>query len=114
MLNIGRAYRKIVLNFGMPMGAAQLRHAVHAQHGGKATLVTKLPIKDIHDGQTVWEGVVYIFDLEGHPGATGANAWSSLVEGSANRRFFSVLHLDGIRSPLDAVRAAIAIEHKAL
>ena len=29
------------------------------------------------------------------------------VEGSDKRRFYALLHLDGIRSPIDAVRAAI-------
>lgn len=41
------------------------------------------------------------------------DAWSSPIEGSARRRFFAVLHLGGIRSPQDAVRAAIVAEHKA-
>jgi hypothetical protein len=35
------------------------------------------------------------------------------VEGSDKRRFYAVLHLGGIRSPLDAVRAAIVAERKA-
>jgi len=40
-------------------------------------------------------------------------AWSSSIEGSTKRRFFAVLHLGGIRSPQDAVRAAIVAEHRA-
>jgi len=39
--------------------------------------------------------------------------WSSPVEGSDKRRFYAVLHLGGIRSPLDAVWAAIVAERKA-
>jgi hypothetical protein len=39
--------------------------------------------------------------------------WSSPIEGSDKRRFYAVLHLGGIRSPLDAVRAAIVAERKA-
>jgi hypothetical protein len=57
-------------------------------------------------------GTVHIFDLEGHPKATKAHAWSSPVEGSDERRFHAVLHLGGIRSALDAVRAAIMAEHR--
>ena len=53
---------------------------------------------------------MHVFDLEGHPRATRAYAWSSRVEGSERRRFYAVLHLRGIRSPLDAVRAAIGAE----
>jgi hypothetical protein len=61
-----------------------------------------------------WEGVVHVFNLEGHPKATRAYAWSSPLEGSDRRRFYAVLHLGGIRirSPLDAVRAAIVAERR--
>jgi hypothetical protein len=38
-------------------------------------------------------------------------AWSSLVEGSETRRFFAVLRIGAIESPVDAVRAAIVAEH---
>jgi hypothetical protein len=55
---------------------------------------------------------VHVFDLEGHPKATRAYAWSSPVEGSDKRRFYAVLHLGGIRSPLDAVRAAIVAKRR--
>jgi hypothetical protein len=97
----------------MDVGADQLKQAVEGQHGGTAVLVDALPVKEVFDGKTVWEGIVHVFDLEGHPKATRAYAWSSPVDGSSNRRFYAVLHLGGIRSPLDAVRAAIVAEHKA-
>jgi hypothetical protein len=96
----------------MEVSSNELRKAVEAQHGGAATLVTKLPIKELFKGKTVWEGVVHIFDLDGHPSATRAYAWSSPIEGSDKPQFFAVLHLGGIRSPLDAVRAAIVAEHR--
>ena len=57
-------------------------------------------------------GAVHVFDLEGHPKATGAYAWSPPVEGSDKRRFYALLHLGSIRSPLDAVRATIVAEHR--
>ena len=97
----------------MEVSADQLKQAVEGQHGGKAVLVDALPVKELYQGQTVWEGVVHVFDLEGHPKATRAYAWSSPVEGSDRRRFYAVLHLGGIRSPLDAVRAAIVAERRA-
>lgn len=84
----------------------QLKQAVESQHGGTAALVDALPVKEVFDGKPVWEGIVHIFDLDGHPKATRAYARSSLVEGSTKRRFYAVLHLGGIRSLLDAVRAA--------
>lgn len=90
----------------------QLKQAIEAQHGGTATLVQSVPVKEVLDGKTVWEGVVHVFDLAGHPRATRAYAWSSPVEGSDKRRFFAVLHMGGIKSPVDAVRAAIVAERR--
>ncbi|MBA2525304.1 MAG: hypothetical protein H0V18_05895 [Pyrinomonadaceae bacterium] len=84
--------------------------AVESQHGGAATLAQSVPVKETHAGGTVWEGVVHVFDLEGHPTASRAYAWSSPIEGSDKRRFFAVLHAGPVKSPLDAVRAAIIAE----
>jgi hypothetical protein len=91
---------------------ADLKRAIEVQHGGHATLGQSVPIKETHNGQTVWEGVVHVFDLEGNLKATRAYAWSSPIEGSDKRRFFAVLHMGPIQSPLDAVRAAIVAEHR--
>ena len=91
---------------------SDLQQAVEAQHGGTATLAQTVPIHETFNRQVVWDGVVHVFDLDGHPSATRAYAWSSPIEGSNKRRFYAVLHLGGIRSPLDAVRAAIVAEHR--
>jgi hypothetical protein len=61
---------------------------------------------------TVWEGIVHVFELEGHPKTTRAYAWSSPIEGSDKRRFFAVLHQPPITSPVGAVRAAIVQERR--
>ena len=90
----------------------QLREAVENMHGGTATLVQSVPVLETFEGATVWEGVVHVFDLSGHPKATRAYAWSSPIEGSTKRRFFAVLHLPPITSPVEAVRAAIVAENR--
>jgi hypothetical protein len=92
----------------------ELRCAIESQHGGVATFVEPIPVEETFDGKTVWKGVVHVFDLSGHPKATRAYAWSSPIEGSDNRRFFAVLHTGAIKSPQDAVRAAIVAEHRVL
>jgi hypothetical protein len=94
----------------MDVSVDQLQRAIEGQHGGKAVLVEAVPVKETFLGHAVWEGTVHVFDLEGHPKATRAYAWSSPIEGSDKRRFYTVLHLDGIRSAVDAVRAAIVAE----
>jgi hypothetical protein len=91
---------------------SQLKSAVESQHGCPATLVQAVPVKETFGGKTVWEGVVHIFRLIGHPTAKEAYAWSSTIEGSDKRRFFAVLHLPPITSPVEAVRAAIVAEHR--
>lgn len=90
----------------------QLLQAVESMHHCKARLTQSVPVKETHDATTVWEGVVHVFDLEGHPMASTAYAWSSPIEGSNKRRFFAVLHLPPVTSPVEAVRAAIIEEHR--
>jgi len=92
---------------------SELKQALENMHGGKATLVQSAPIKETFLGKTVWEGIVHVFDLKGNPKATRAYAWSSPIEGSTKRRFFAVLHMGAIKSPKDAVRAAIVVERRA-
>jgi len=90
----------------------QLKEAVQRTHGCSARLAQSVPIREAFARQTVWEGVVHVFDLEGHPTASRAYAWSSPIEGSDKRRFFAVLHAGPIKSPVDAVRAAIVAESR--
>ena len=89
----------------------ELKQAVEHQHGGAAIFFESVPVIEDFQGKTVWEGVVHVFDLVGNTQSTRAYACSSPIEGSDKRRFFTVLHLGAIRSPQDAVRAAIVAEH---
>ena len=45
----------------------QLKEAVERMHGGAATLAQSVPIRETFEGKTVWEGVVHVFELAGHP-----------------------------------------------
>jgi len=89
-----------------------LKEAVESQHGGTATFVQSVPIREEHEGSVVWDGTVAVFDLTGHPTAKRAYAWSyELPDGK--RRFFAVLHMPPIIGPREAVRAAIVAEQRA-
>ena len=90
---------------------SELKQAVESQHGGRATYVQSVPIKETHGGQTVWDGTVAVFDLADHPKAKRAYAWSYAME-DGRRMFFAVLHIPPVTSPRDAVRAAIVAESK--
>ena len=76
---------------------SSLIDAIESQHGGTATFAQSVPVKETHNGQTVWEGVVHVFDLEGHAKAKRAYDWSSSIEESDKRRFFAVLHMGSIK-----------------
>src|SRR5437764_7416559 len=93
--------------------ADELKKAVEKMHGSTATLAQSVPVRETFEGKPVWEGVVHVFDLAGHPTAIRAYAWSSPIEGSTKRRFFAVLHQPPVDSPQAAVRAAIVAEHRA-
>jgi hypothetical protein len=97
----------------MDVDARQLQETVERMHGGKARLVQSVPVREKFAREMVWEGVVHVFALTGHPTATQAYAWSSPIEGSDKRRFFAVLHQPPVTSPVEAVRAAIVAEQKA-
>lgn len=96
----------------MEVSVDQLQRAVEAQHRCKAAFVQVEAVAETFGGRTVWEGLVHVFDLEGHPTATRAYAWSSPIEGSNKRRFYAVLHVPPISSPADAVRAAIVADSR--
>ena len=98
----------------MEVATSERKMAIETQRGGTATLAQSVPVRETFKGSTVWEGVVHVFDLAGHPKATRAYAWSSPIEGSDKRRFFAVLHMGPIKSPVDAVRAAIVAENRGL
>jgi hypothetical protein len=96
----------------MDVESTELHKAVESMHDCKAHLAQSVPVRERHGDATVWEGIVHVFDLTGHPKATRAYAWSSPIEGSDKRRFFAVLHLPPITSPVEAVRAAIVAENR--
>ena len=89
-----------------------LKKAIYDLHGCKATWVRSVPVKETYQMETVWEGVVQVFDLIDHPTANRCYAWSHAVDDSEKRKFFAVLHQGPVDSPEKAVRAAITHEYK--
>jgi hypothetical protein len=89
-----------------------LQRAILDLHGCKSTWVESVPVKEVFEGETVWEGVVEVFDLQDHPTASRCYAWSHGVDDSKKRKFFAVLHQGPVKSPKNAVRAAIVSENR--
>jgi hypothetical protein len=70
-------------------------------------------IKHLHgvESKTVWEGVVEVFELIGHPKARKVYAWAHDADGK-RKRHITVLHLAPVNSPQAAVKAAIVQEFR--
>ena len=60
----------------------RLKHAVETQHGGTARLIQVTPVDERHDGKATWRGIVYVFELTGHPTANRVYAWSRFQYGN--------------------------------
>ena len=88
---------------------AALADAVRHAHGATATFVECVPVVERLGGRVVWDRAVVVFDLEGHPRAKRAYAWSAASQSGGRARVFTtVLHEGPIDSPVSAVRASIA------
>ena len=82
----------------------KLKAAIEGQHGGTAHLAYIDALSEGHQGSPVEGGIVFVFDLDGHPEAARAYGWTSQV-GEDERRFHVVLHVPPIASVQDAVRS---------
>jgi hypothetical protein len=92
----------------------ELRDAIHRLHGVDATHSESVPVKEVFDGRTVWEGIVEVFHLTGHPKTDTVYAWLHDT-GDPEKPFrpVTVLRIHPALSPVDAVRAFIVQEFRA-
>ena len=90
-----------------------LLQAIERLHECSAAFVQDHKVREEHNGQVAWKGVVSQFRLRGHPEASVCYAWSSPVEDSARRKFYAVLHIPPVDSPQAAVRASIVSDYRA-
>ncbi len=91
----------------------ELRDVIKRLHGSDASHVETVPVKEVFQGQTVWEGEVEVFDLHGHSEASRVYAWAHETEDADRpKRHVTVLHIPPVVSPQAAVRAAIIQEYR--
>jgi hypothetical protein len=76
-------------------------HGVSGQHAGSVAVHEKF------EGKTVWQGIVEVFEIKGHPQARFAYAWSYKAD-NGEQQFVTVLGMPPVSSAQDAVRAYIA------
>ena len=89
----------------------ELQGVIHELHGAKATHRESVPVHETWQGKTIWDGVVEVFDLKGHPKTHRAYAWSHDTDDPKHpKRHVTVLHIPPATSPKTAVQAAIMQE----
>ena len=91
----------------------ELRDVIRRLHGADAEHVESVPVKETFQGNTVWEGVVEVFNLIGPATPSKVYAWSHETDDPDKpRRHVTVLHAHPITSARDTVRAAIVQEFR--
>jgi hypothetical protein len=86
----------------------ELKEVIRKLHGAEAEHVETVPITESHEGQTVWQGEVEVFDLHDHPKASRIYAWTHETDDSETpRRTVTVLHIPPVTSPRKAVQVSI-------
>jgi hypothetical protein len=89
----------------------KMARAIRDLHGLQSTHVRSEPIRETFAGKTVWEGVVEVFSVRGHPRAGLVYAWSHDTDEGA-RRYVAVLGVPPVNTAVDAVRAGVMAEIK--
>ena len=91
----------------------RVKLALEHLHGCSAVHSKTVPVHEVFQGRTVWQGHVEVFDLTGHPKAKRAYAWSHLDGDKDDReRFVAVLEIPPVESAETAVRASIMADAK--
>ncbi len=78
--------------------------AITNTHGAEAKLIERVDVDERFQGEPVWQGEVLVFELADHPDSDRCYCWE--VDG----RVTAVLGVQGIDSPIKAVRASILAE----
>jgi hypothetical protein len=88
-----------------------LQNVIRILHKAKASHVESVPVKEVFQGKTIWDGVVEVFDLKGHPKTNRVYAWAYATDDPKHPwRHVTVLHIPPAISPQTAVQAAIMQE----
>ena len=88
-----------------------IRLVVEVMHNCAAKHERSVPVIEMFGKDEIWEGVVEIFALTGHPNAKLCYAWN-FADDDAEPHYVAVLELPPVSSPHTAVRAAIASGQK--
>lgn len=88
----------------------ELQKAISDLYGSDSTHVETVPVKEVFEGETMWDGEVEVFDLADHPETDRVYAWA-YDDDQGEKRVVTVLHIPPATTPENAVRASIASEY---
>lgn len=91
---------------------AELSHAIERLHGCHASFREAAEVHERFGDAPVWDGLIYVFDLEGHPKAGQCYAWAEERDEPPGRKLYTVLKVGPVDSPEKALRAAIIRDSK--
>jgi hypothetical protein len=92
---------------------SELQDVIRRLHGVESKHVQSVPVKEVFEGRTIWEGIVEVFELIGHPKATTLYAWSHETDNPKKpKRQVMVLHIAPVTTAEAAVRAHIVQEFR--
>jgi hypothetical protein len=89
-----------------------LKEAVEHLHDCQASYVTSQHVRESVEGRPLFDGMVAIFGVQGHPAANTCYAWSTQDPETGRVTVFAVLHYAPIQSSRDAVRATLATRQR--
>ena len=84
-----------------------IQNAIKEVHGCDSQHVESVPVHEVFQGQTAWQGTVEVFDLIGHGKAKRLYAWQ-YQGGPEEIKTVTVLGIPPVDSPQTAVKVAIA------
>jgi len=77
-------------------------------HGCRAAWVQSVPVHEVYEGTTVWQGDVQVYALTGHPKANRCYGWSY----GDPEQFITILELPPVKTAQDAVKVGVAYQVK--
>jgi hypothetical protein len=91
----------------------ELQGVIRHLHGATARHLESVPVVETFQDQIVWDGIVEVFSLKGHPKTDRVYAWIHAMDDPAHpKRHVTVLHIPPVVSAQTAVQAAIVQEFR--
>lgn len=91
----------------------ELQELIQKMYGVQSMHIDSVRVTEVLEDNTVWDGMIEVFELHGHPRAPIVYAWAlNMNKPGMPKKYFAVLHLNLVDSPEAAVRAAIVPQRR--